>query len=132
MLFKRKTIAMILFVLFPIFSATVALSATLIVVPMSGEPETKLVFYGAGFVPGEKIRVILTVDDVPFCFGAAGTDQPFSGGGIVIANTHGAFKLVPIGGIPAAIKQGVYTIEAIGDQGSRATAPLEVLPRTAK
>ena len=97
---------------------------SLVVVPISGEPLTKLTFYGAGFVPGEKVRVILTVDDVPFAFGEVGT------GGIVTVNEYGAFKLQPRGGIPKVmLKPGVYTIEAIGDKGSRATTPLEVLEK---
>lgn len=97
---------------------------SLVVVPISGEPLTKLTFYGAGFVPGEKVRVILTVDDVPFAFGEVGT------GGIVTVNDYGAFKLQPRGGIPKVmLKPGVYTIEAIGDKGSRATTPLEVLEK---
>jgi len=97
---------------------------SLVVVPISGEPSTKLTFYGAGFVPGEKVRVILTVDDVPFAFGEVGT------GGIVTVNEYGAFKLQPRGGIPKVmLKPGVYTIEAIGDKGSRATTPLEVLEK---
>lgn len=97
---------------------------SLVVVPISGEPLTKLTFYGAGFVPGEKVRVIMTVDDVPFAFGEVGT------GGIVTVNEYGAFKLQPRGGIPKVmLKPGVYTIEAIGDKGSRATTPLEVLEK---
>jgi len=97
---------------------------SLVVVPISGEPLTKLTFYGAGFVPGEKVRVILTVDDVPFAFGEVGT------GGIITVNEYGAFKLQPRGGIPKVmLKPGVYTIEAIGDKGSRATTPLEVLEK---
>lgn len=97
---------------------------SLVVVPISGEPLTKLTFYGAGFVPGEKVRVLLTVDDVPFAFGEVGT------GGIVTVNEYGAFKLQPRGGIPKVmLKPGVYTIEAIGDKGSRATTPLEVLEK---
>jgi hypothetical protein len=99
-------------------------ASTLCVVPLSGEPSTKLTFYGAGFVPGEKVRVLLTVDEVPYAFGEAGT------GGIVTVNEHGAFKLQPRGGIPTVMLQpGVYTIEAIGDQGSKATTPLEVLEK---
>ncbi len=97
---------------------------SLVVIPISGEPLTKLTFYGAGFVPGEKVRVILTVDDVPFAFGEVGT------GGIVTVNEYGAFKLQPRGGIPKVmLKPGVYTIEAIGDKGSKATTPLEVLEK---
>lgn len=96
-----------------------------VVTPMSGEPGTKLIFYGAGFVPGEKVKIIMTVDEVPFVFAVAGT------GGFVTVNENGAFKLQPAGGIPTVLlKAGVYTIEAVGDKGSRATAPLEVLEKT--
>ncbi len=97
---------------------------SLVVTPMSGEPGTKLTFYGAGFIPGEKVRILLTVDDVPYAFGETGT------GGIVTVNENGAFKLQPRGGIPKVLlKAGVYTIEVIGDKGSRATTPLEVLEK---
>ncbi len=97
---------------------------SLVVTPLSGEPGTKLIFYGAGFVPGEKVKVIMTVDGVPFVFAEVGT------GGFVTVNEYGAFKLKPAGGIPTVmLKPGVYTIEAIGDKGSRATTPLEVLEK---
>lgn len=95
-----------------------------VVTPMSGEPGTKLIFYGAGFVPGEKVKVIMTVDEVPYVFAEVGT------GGFVTVNENGAFKLQPAGGIPTVLlKAGVYTIEAVGDKGSRATTPLEVLEK---
>ncbi|MDD3655294.1 MAG: hypothetical protein PHI72_00795 [Atribacterota bacterium] len=97
---------------------------SLVVTPINGEPGTKLTFYGAGFVPGEKVKVIMTVDGVPFAFAEVGT------GGFVTVNEYGAFKLKPAGGIPTVmLKPGVYTIEAIGDKGSRATTPLEVLEK---
>lgn len=96
-----------------------------VVTPMSGEPGTKLIFYGAGFVPGEKVKIIMTVDEVPFVFAVAGT------GGFVTVNENGAFKLQPAGGIPTVLlKPGVYTVKAVGDKGSTATTPLEVLEKT--
>ncbi|HDP36444.1 MAG TPA: hypothetical protein ENN27_01035 [Candidatus Atribacteria bacterium] len=95
-----------------------------VVIPMSGEPGDKLTFYGAGFIPGEKVKIIMTVDEVPYAFAEAET------GGFVTVNENGAFKLQPRGGIPTVmLKPGVYTIEAIGDKGSRATTPLEVLEK---
>jgi len=98
--------------------------ANLVVTPISGEPGAKLTFYGAGFVPGEKVKIIMTVDGVPFAFAVAGT------GGFVTVNEYGAFKLIPAGGIPTVmLKPGIYTIEAIGDKGSRAAGPLEVLEK---
>jgi len=87
-----------------------------VVTPMSGEPGTKLTFYGAGFVPGEKVKIIMTADEVPYAFAQAGT------GGYVTVNENGAFKLQPAGGIPTVLlKPGVYTIKAVGDKGSIAT-----------
>lgn len=125
---KKPSMFFIIVLLLITFSSIVLASdlqvPSLVVVPISGEPLTKLTFYGAGFVPGEKVRVIMTVDDVPFAFGEVGT------GGIVTVNEYGAFKLQPRGGIPKVmLKPGVYTIEAIGDKGSRATTPLEVLEK---
>jgi len=129
MMYWKKPSMFIILALLLIAFNSVALAVdlqvpSLVVVPISGEPLTKLTFYGAGFVPGEKVRVIMTVDDVPFAFGEVGT------GGIVTVNEYGAFKLQPRGGIPKVmLKPGVYTIEAIGDKGSRATTPLEVLEK---
>jgi len=98
--------------------------SSLVVTPISGEPGTKLTFYGAGFIPGEKVKVIMTFDEVPYAFAEAET------GGFVTVNENGAFKLQPRGGIPTVLlKPGIYTIEAIGDKGSRATTPLEVLEK---
>ncbi len=125
----KKLSMFIIIALLLIAFSSIALSSdlqvpSLVVVPISGEPLTKLTFYGAGFVPGEKVRVLLTVDDVPYAFGEVGT------GGIVTVTEYGAFKLQPRGGIPKVmLKPGVYTIEAIGDKGSRATTPLEVLEK---
>jgi len=129
MMYWKKPSMFIIIALLLISFSSAALAAdlqvpSLVVVPLSGEPLTKLTFYGAGFVPGEKVRVLLTVDDVPYAFGVTGT------GGIVIVNECGAFKLQPRGGIPKVmLEPGVYTIEAIGDKGSRATTPLEVLEK---
>ena len=93
----------------------------LVVKPMQGEPGDQLTFYGSGFLPNEEVRVILESNDVPYVFGQAGT------GGIVQANTNGAFKLTPRGGIPRVmLEPGMYTIYAVGNKGSKASAPLEV------
>jgi len=69
MMYWKKPSMFIILALLLIAFNSVALAAdlqvpSLVVVPLSGEPLTKLTFYGAGFVPGEKVRVILTVDDV--------------------------------------------------------------------
>jgi hypothetical protein len=128
MYWKKPSMFFIIALLLIAFSFVVIAAdlqvSSLVVVPISGEPGDKLTFYGAGFVPGEKVRVLLTVDDVPYAFGETGT------GGFVTVNENGAFKLQPRGGIPKVmLEPGVYTIEAIGDKGSRATAPLEVLEK---
>jgi hypothetical protein len=52
------------------------------------------------FSPGEKDRVIMTVDGVPYSFGRAGTAKLSTGGGIAVANETGTFKLESIGDIP--------------------------------
>lgn len=113
----------------PAGSAAEITPATLVIVPMSGEAKTKLTFYGSGFVSGEEVRVIITINGVPCAFGPAGSEEASTGGGMAIANEQGAFKLESKGGIPIMIEPGVYTVEAIGDKGSRATAPLEVLEK---
>jgi len=100
--------------------------ASICVVPMSGEPKTKLVFYGSGFVPGEKVRIFMDIGgEVTMVFGPPGA------GGVAVANEFGAFKLKSRGGIPrsASVPPGVYTLEARGDKGSIATAPLETLEK---
>jgi hypothetical protein len=95
---------------------------SLVVSPISGKALIKLTFYGSGFEPGEKVRVIMEFNDVPYAFGTVGT------GGVLEVNENGAFKLEPRGGIPKQyVEPGVYTIQAIGDKGSYATHPLEIL-----
>ncbi len=123
---KKLSILLILILLISsvIVFASEEQAPNLVITPISGEPGAKLIFYGAGFVPGEKVKVTMTVDEVPFVFAEAET------GGFVTVNENGAFKLQPRGGIPTVLlKAGIYTIEAVGDQGSRATVPLEVLEK---
>ncbi|MDO8567119.1 MAG: hypothetical protein Q7R57_00210 [Dehalococcoidales bacterium] len=97
---------------------------SLVITPNSGVAGAKLTIYGAGFVPGEKVRVTLNLGKTKMAMAAADS------GGLVVANAYGAFALSPAsGGIPgsAVITPGVYTVEASGDKGSQITAPLEVL-----
>ena len=99
-------------------------AATLVITPMSGlAGKTKLTIYGSGFVPEENVRVILGIEGADI--GLADRDT----GGIVVADDKGAFKLKNRGGIPRkeVINPGVYTVKAIGDKGSMASAPLEVV-----
>lgn len=129
MMYRKKLSLFFIIALLLIAFGSIALASdlqvpSLAIVPLSAEPGAKITFYGAGFIPGEKVKVIMTVDEVPYAFAEAGT------GGFVTVNENGAFKLQPQGGIPTVmLKPGVYTIEAIGDKGSRATTPLEVLEK---
>ncbi len=66
----------------------------------------------------------MTVDEVPYAFAEAETGE------FVTVNEYGAFKLQLRSGIPKVLlKSGVYTVEAIGDKGSRTTTPLEDLEK---
>jgi hypothetical protein len=97
------------------------------ILPISGEIGEKVVIYGAGFEPEEKVKIILQIGNVPLQWAEADT------GGVVIANVYGAFKLVPRGGIPIAaslVEPGVYVVRALGDKGSQAIAPIEILEKT--
>lgn len=93
-------------------------TASLVITPMSGEPKTFITIYGAGFVPGERIEVIMVVDGVPHDLGR----RPM----IKEANELGAFVFTG-GAIPKVAKPGMYTITATGDKGSKAVFPLEVV-----
>lgn len=104
-------------------SATPASRPQITVSPMTGQAgKTPLTIYGSGFVPGEKVRVTVSVPGLDISLAKADT------GGFIEANAYGAFALKPDGGIPApaVIKPGVYTLLATGDKGSIASSPLEV------
>jgi hypothetical protein len=90
--------------------------ASLVVTPVSGQPQTAITIRGSGFVPGEKIEVIMVVDGVPTDLG----EKPM----IKEANDLGGFKTSSA--IPPQAKPGVYTVKASGDKGTMAVAPLEV------
>lgn len=90
--------------------------ASLVVTPVSGQPKTPITIRGSGFVPGEKIEVIMVVDGVPTDLG----EKPM----IKEANDLGGFKTSSA--IPPQAKPGVYTVKASGDKGTMAVAPLEV------
>ena len=102
-----------------------AMPSTIIVSPMSGLPLARVTVYGSGFVPGEKVRVFLSLEGARMVWAAADS------GGMVVANEYGAFELKPEGGIPPEelIKPGVYSVEAIGDKDSLASTPLVVLEK---
>lgn len=96
--------------------ATSASAASLVITPISGLAASATTIRGSGFIPGEKIEVIMVVDGIPTELG----EEPM----IKEANEVGAFKAKS--GIPIMAKPGVYTVKAIGDKGTVAVAPLEV------
>ena len=89
---------------------------SLVITPISGKPRSKVTIRGSGFVPGEKIEIIIVVDGVPSELGR----KPM----IKEANELGAFKTDS--GIPRVAKPGMYTVKATGDKGTVAVAPLDV------
>ena len=66
--------------------------------------------YGAGFDAGEMISIVANV---------SGTDTVLGG---AEANAHGAFHVA----VGVSLADGIYTLHAIGDGGTHATAPLLV------
>lgn len=102
--------------------ATSGPAANLVITPISGKPESVIIIRGSGFVPGEKIEVLLVVDGIPTELG----EEPM----IKEANEVGAFKAKS--GIPLNAKPGVYSVKAIGDKGTVAVTPLEVEEKTEK
>ena len=96
-------------------------AATLIITPLSGAPKAKITIIGSGFVPGEEVEIIghwFGIDQV------IGTKDLYLSGEepILTANEEGAFIATSV--IPAEIKLGVYTVKAVGKNGSLATSPL--------
>jgi len=70
--------------------------------------------WGAGFIAGEQVSV------TALGAGAGGTDIILVGGE---ANASGALLL----SVSIALDPGIYTAQALGNQGSQATAPLAVV-----
>jgi len=75
------------------------------------EPGGVSVVYGAGFIPGEAVAVIIEV--------AKGSGKIVGGGE---ANDAGAFTV----DVKAGVDVGLYTLKAMGSEGSEASAPLLV------
>jgi len=96
--------------------------ASLVITPISGKPASVIIVRGSGFIPGEKIEIIMVVDGIPVELG----EEPM----IKEANEIGAFKAKS--GIPLDAKPGVYSVKATGDKGTVAVAPLEVEEKVEK
>lgn len=130
---EKKTLTLILLILLVSFFSfgctwtsekSETRQAQINITPNSGVPGTKLIITGTGFIPQEKVKVILYVQNVQLQFGTSGS------GGISEVNQDGTFRLEPVGGVPKAstfVTPGVYKVDAIGDKGSLASAQLEVL-----
>ncbi len=86
---------------------------------MSGNPETRITIFGAGFVPEENVKIEVMMSGVSLLLGAS--EQAH------IANESGAIKIASFIPTSMVAKPGLYTVRAIGDKGSFATFPLEVL-----
>ena len=97
-------------------------AASLVITPISGPAASPIIIRGSGFVPGEKIEVLVEIDGVPTELG----EKPM----VKEANEAGAFKTES--GIPMTAKPGVYSVKAVGDRGTTAVAPLEVEPKPEK
>jgi hypothetical protein len=97
-------------------------AASLVVTPNTGQVKTPIAIRGSGFVPGEKIEVLVEIDGVPTELG----EKPM----IKEANEAGAFKTSSA--IPMTAAPEVYTVKAVGDKGTQAVAPLEVEGKPAK
>ena len=91
-------------------------AATLVVTPVTGLPGAVIAIRGSGFIPGEKIEVVMVIDGVPTELGEAPIVKE--------ANEMGAFKTKS--GIPIMAAPGIYSVKATGDKGTMAVAPLEV------
>jgi len=101
---------------------TSASAASLVITPISGQAASVITIRGSGFIPGEKIEVIMVVDGIPVELG----EEPM----IKEANEVGAFKAKS--GIPLDAKPGVYSVKATGDKRTVAVAPLEVEAKVEK
>ena len=83
---------------------------------------------GAGFLPGERVRLVLLIDDiVRYVIGGRTAEQP-------VANAAGAFAVSfdsirgDGGGERGALERapGIRMVRAVGEDGSRASAPVYI------
>ena len=97
-------------------------AANLVVTPNSGLAQSKIAIRGSGFMPGEKIEVVMVIEGVTTELG----EEPV----VKEANEAGAFRTLSF--IPMTAQPGLYTVKAVGDRGTVALAPLEVEPKPEK
>ena len=93
----------------------------LVITPISGKAAASIKLCGAGFVPGENIRVEVRMGGLDLALGRDATAEKW------VANEAGAIGGVIRVPMSFAAQPGVYTVQAVGDKGSVACYPLEVL-----
>ena len=98
-------------------------SPKLVISPASAENSAPVTILGAGFVPGEKVEVAVTVEGVAVALGGPTTPGGDMG---AVANEEGAFMIstkLPHGNL---FPPGVHIAKATGDKGSVATFPINI------
>ena len=97
-----------------------ALAASILVTPATGTINTAITITGAGFVPGETVKLALEISGVETVLGER------DAGGPIVANEYGAFATTSrIPNLPTSA--GIYAMEARGDRGTTAFYPIEVI-----
>lgn len=94
--------------------------ATISVTPASGKPAASITITGTNFVPGEEVKAIVIMREVPLILGNGGVARH-------IANEKGEIKIVSKIPVKAVAEPGRYTITVTGDKGSEAKCLLEVV-----
>ena len=119
-------IGLVVMLLVPVVGLSEELRApSLRVIPCSGKPADKIALYGAGFAPGEEVRMGVTMSGLTIYLGK-------STGGLFKANEMGAIKINAEIPDPIVAAPGLYTVSATGSKGSFATYPLEVIAEKKK
>ncbi len=106
-------------------TATSPKVASIVLLPPSGKEATPLNVIGAGFVPGEEIKVELVIKDASMLIGyteKVGADMKQKH----VADNFGNFQAISAYPTAAVGPPGVYAIKVTGDKGSTAVAPILV------
>lgn len=92
--------------------------ASLSVTPAIGKPTDKLAIQGAGFAPGEQIKIQLLAEGLIVQLAEKGT------GGVVKADDLGKFVLNSV--FPRGVDAGIHKLMAIGNKGSEASSQIDI------
>lgn len=98
---------------------------TITLIPPSGNAGTLVTIIGAGFVPGEELKVWLVTTGPPMLVGLR---EKIDGQRLerIVANELGTFKIISKIPRTQVTSKGVYAIEVTGDKGSFVVSPVEV------